>query len=392
MGSDRVQVDGKSSSTPTPAFKPKGSSFLEQRYQDQVEPGTDSFTEEKQLSSSGQPNPTPPLDPPPFGHSFGRVSVRPIQRKLTIGQPGDKYEQEADRVAEQVMRMSEPKLRRQVDEETEHQESAEQTRPGTTTITSAPTTLRWQHVKRHRWDALWYFCGEHPAGFSTRATLRAEGFTNPNNVEWFVRQGADKVYAPGGFNGPEITLHSSAGSQRADDVHIEVQERIPDGTFNSYLGHFTVRKPHRLRQEGTSDNTSCPPWDPSPASCPAFWTGISYRIIDNVGGTIIGATVNERFPSSAINDQPNNWSSGTVTSTSSWPETNGTFTDNLYKCCGIPAPVLPSSSQWSDKVFHQPQEFYVGSTMPGHGCRVQVHTLQFYRGFADHESISSPAP
>ena len=32
----------------------------------------------------------------------------PIQAKLTIGQPGDKYEQEADSVADRVMAMSEP--------------------------------------------------------------------------------------------------------------------------------------------------------------------------------------------------------------------------------------------------------------------------------------------
>lgn len=36
-----------------------------------------------------------------------------LQTKLTVNQPGDKYEQEADRVAEQVMRMPEPQLRRQ---------------------------------------------------------------------------------------------------------------------------------------------------------------------------------------------------------------------------------------------------------------------------------------
>jgi hypothetical protein len=35
-----------------------------------------------------------------------------IQTKLTINQPGDEYEQEADRVAEQVMRMPEPELQR----------------------------------------------------------------------------------------------------------------------------------------------------------------------------------------------------------------------------------------------------------------------------------------
>ena len=34
-----------------------------------------------------------------------------IQAKLKIGQPGDKYEQEADQVAEQVMSMQEPEVR-----------------------------------------------------------------------------------------------------------------------------------------------------------------------------------------------------------------------------------------------------------------------------------------
>lgn len=36
-----------------------------------------------------------------------------LQTKLTVNTPGDKYEQEADRVAEQVMRMPEPQLQRQ---------------------------------------------------------------------------------------------------------------------------------------------------------------------------------------------------------------------------------------------------------------------------------------
>ncbi len=110
MGSDRVQVDGKNSSTLTPGFKPEESSFLKQRYQDRVEEETISSTAEKQLSTSGQPAPTPPpSDLTPVSHSFGQVSVLPIQAKLKIGQPNDKYEQEADRVAEQVMRMPDPR-------------------------------------------------------------------------------------------------------------------------------------------------------------------------------------------------------------------------------------------------------------------------------------------
>lgn len=46
----------------------------------------------------------------------------PIQAKLTISQPGDKYEQEADRVAEAVMRMPEPQVQRQPEEEEEEEE------------------------------------------------------------------------------------------------------------------------------------------------------------------------------------------------------------------------------------------------------------------------------
>lgn len=47
------------------------------------------------------------------GFSFGKLESAPkerlgIQAKLAIGQPGDKYEQEADQVAEQVMRMPAP--------------------------------------------------------------------------------------------------------------------------------------------------------------------------------------------------------------------------------------------------------------------------------------------
>jgi len=42
-----------------------------------------------------------------------------IQAKLRIGQPGDKYEQEADRVAEQVISMPKPQMQRQREEEEE---------------------------------------------------------------------------------------------------------------------------------------------------------------------------------------------------------------------------------------------------------------------------------
>jgi hypothetical protein len=77
--------------------------------------------------SGGRSNPpalpqVPPPDQPtvqrqqatPRGHSFANLALEPkerfgIQAKLAIGRSGDKYEQEADRVADQVMRMPEGK-------------------------------------------------------------------------------------------------------------------------------------------------------------------------------------------------------------------------------------------------------------------------------------------
>lgn len=52
-----------------------------------------------------------------FAFDFARIPVSPNVQvqppgKLTINTPGDKYEQEADRVADQVMRMPEPQLQR----------------------------------------------------------------------------------------------------------------------------------------------------------------------------------------------------------------------------------------------------------------------------------------
>jgi hypothetical protein len=53
------------------------------------------------------------------GNRYVQRVVAGIQAKLVVGQPGDMYEQEADRVAEEVMRMPEPDVQRQVEEEEE---------------------------------------------------------------------------------------------------------------------------------------------------------------------------------------------------------------------------------------------------------------------------------
>ena len=53
------------------------------------------------------------------GNRYVQRVVAGIQAKLKVGQPGDIYEQEADRVADTVMRMPEPEVQRQAREEKE---------------------------------------------------------------------------------------------------------------------------------------------------------------------------------------------------------------------------------------------------------------------------------
>jgi len=67
--------------------------------------------EEPEVKSTG-------LVTPRFGHDFSRIPIHPpaagaIQTKLAINEPGDSYEQEADRVADMVMRMPEPTVQRE---------------------------------------------------------------------------------------------------------------------------------------------------------------------------------------------------------------------------------------------------------------------------------------
>ncbi len=54
---------------------------------------------------------------PRFGHDFSRISINPraagaLQKRFAINKPGDQYEQEADRISEQVMRMEAPDIAR----------------------------------------------------------------------------------------------------------------------------------------------------------------------------------------------------------------------------------------------------------------------------------------
>jgi hypothetical protein len=67
---------------------------------------------------------------------------KPLQSKLQINEPGDQYEQEADRVAEQVMRIPEPGRRRMSQDHSMHPLVQRRTEGDSTGVTAAPPIVQ----------------------------------------------------------------------------------------------------------------------------------------------------------------------------------------------------------------------------------------------------------
>ncbi|BAY81537.1 hypothetical protein NIES267_10140 [Calothrix parasitica NIES-267] len=80
------------------------------------EPEEENKSEESESQINLKPD-SPPTETPEEKEE--NLSSNSIQTKLTVGKPGDKYEQEADATAAKVMGMSDETLQRQTEEETE---------------------------------------------------------------------------------------------------------------------------------------------------------------------------------------------------------------------------------------------------------------------------------
>jgi hypothetical protein len=85
-------------------------------------------------SADGQLSESEAIKEKPLSHDISRISLRRPQAKLTVGQPGDKYEQEADMTANQVMSMPDSGVQDEILPEEQIQEKV-QTKPLAAAIT-----------------------------------------------------------------------------------------------------------------------------------------------------------------------------------------------------------------------------------------------------------------
>ena len=250
------------------------------------------------------------------------------------------------------------------------------------------------------WSAnypLWFFCGEHPRGFATTVTLTANA-TGEAPITWSIIAGADKVAftgpgtAPTSATGIQVRLRSIGGSAHADDVAIRVSEGS-GASARRYTGRMSVHKPHRLIPSrfgvvGDRDR----PWNGG------FLSLLSYRMVDNLGGSIRGGTMNEQF-GAAINVIPNNWPVPHTQSDTDI-DLDGVVTDaiGIHGAARFPIPQIPGPSRVppmplsGQRVDVIKQKFFIGSSIAGRGCRVQTDDFVRFIDHGRHENIVSPAP
>lgn len=123
----------KTSSTPIPQVQAPSTLGQTRAFSDSIETvEQDSTSSDLQRSISATSPPENPSDrTPQNSYNFSRISISDyipaiVQSKLVVGAPGDPYEQEADRMADQVMAMSLPV---QKQEEATEEEPEVQTKP-----------------------------------------------------------------------------------------------------------------------------------------------------------------------------------------------------------------------------------------------------------------------
>ncbi|MEE9423404.1 MAG: DUF4157 domain-containing protein [Methylococcales bacterium] len=104
-----------------------------------------------------------------------------VQPKLKISLPNDKYEQEADRVADEVMRMPEPRVQRLVEPDEEEEDETIQTKPIVSKITPLVQRLVIQRE-------------EEKEDKNEEETIQTKGVTKYNHITAIdIQKGADRI-------------------------------------------------------------------------------------------------------------------------------------------------------------------------------------------------------
>jgi len=179
-----------------------------------------------------------------------------IQAKLTIGQPNDRYEQEADQVAEAVMYTPEPRVQMQVEKEDENTFIQSKQQPGQTPMVNSAVKARINSLcsggqplseseRRFFEPRFGYDFGKvrvhsDPQANETTRALNARAFTIRQHIAFNKGE-----YCPGSREGQRLLAHElvhvtqqDGNSQRR--ATIQRLERTPEELIRNHTSFFNL--------------------------------------------------------------------------------------------------------------------------------------------------------
>jgi Domain of unknown function (DUF4157) len=218
-----------------------------------------------------------------FGHDFSRVSVfaqpdTEIQARLTVSSAKDWHEQEADRVADQVMRMPEPELKRNcvcgggcpkcINEQAGHElvqpkaislnydanSSATLIAPNGARSNGRPLDSSTRKFMESRFGQDFTRVRVHtdPVAAQVASAFQARAFTVGHNIAF-----GEGRYAPSTLNGRRLLAHElthvvqqrAAGAPVAMQRQQEAEQRPPGGGTPQVLPQPTGQGPAQVVQQ-----------------------------------------------------------------------------------------------------------------------------------------------
>lgn len=242
-------------------------------------------------------------------------------------------------------------------------------------------------------DDLWWFDGETQAYYSTQVTLSLDQDHRGDvsqSYEWTINSGGSIVrFSNGGTtyvtgNYVEVELHSIGASAPAASLTFDISIQVVQNGAPLATAQVAVPRPNRLVHLGNTDAASAN-W--------GYESRIGYRIEDQFNRVLprrVG--VNENWTTDVVNDfAGTNWRRGPAGGETLNP---AGWVDRIQgEAVGFgfnPAPQNPQNPLGNVRVQHWGQAWFVGSTMPGVGRRVQTNTLQKFQDHARHEGVTSP--
>jgi uncharacterized protein DUF4157 len=174
----------------------------------------------------------------------------PLQAKLQVSQPGDALEQEADRIAEQVLRGPQAEAR----DAPESREGSQELAPLVNEVLSTPgepldpATRDFMEPRFGRELGEVRIHRDERAAESTRS-VNARAYTVGTHVVF-----GEGEYAPSGDAGKRLLAHEMAHvlqQHRSGSLTIQRREgKYPDTEYQSYGFPYTVLKPKKLNVKG----------------------------------------------------------------------------------------------------------------------------------------------